>query len=305
MKNKIKLRLFAILIIGSIVVIGFYNNKTKTKSPKIKNNLAIMVKEDGSSSYVSSNSIPKGDYVLNKNKTICENGGKVSSYDSATGQVAFNFLGSDRCSLYFDYNQTPGYLKIINNNGGINAIKAKGTPDFTNKSTTNEGLYVTNDNFGDSYYFRGLTDNNWLQYGEYTKDYIFYRGWGDVPDQQVDFPTLEECQNDSGSISYNNDCSAVTIAKKGDKMYWKIVRINGDNSIRLIYNGTTQPTEKYKVNFSGSYENDEYVTTHIGYSYYNPKDDLAEYVGYQYIEGEQHGYGSNATDSKFKKTIDN
>lgn len=304
MKRKIKISLFVLLIISVIGVNVLYKNKEN--KPNSKSNLAIMIKENGSSSYVSSNTIPKGDYVLNETKTICENGGKVSSYDSATGQVAFSFLGSDRCSLYFDYKQTPGYLKIINNNGGINTIKAKGTPDFTNKSTTNEGLYVTKDNFGDSYYFRGLTDNNWLQYGEYTKDYIVYRGASDNSDDQADFSTLEECQNATGSTtSYNIDCKAVTIAKKGDKMYWKIVRINGDNSIRLIYNGTTQPTEEYKVNFARSYENDEYVITHIGYTYYNLNEDLPEYVGYQYIEGEQHGYGSNATDSKFKKTIDN
>ena len=53
--------------------------------------------------YVSSNEIPKGNYVLNEEKTVCENGGKVVSYNCSTGQIGFSFLGSDRCSLYFDY----------------------------------------------------------------------------------------------------------------------------------------------------------------------------------------------------------
>ena len=60
-----------------------------------------MIKCD-SGEYVSSNEIPKGNYVLNEEKTICENGGKVVSYNNLTGQIGFSFLGSDRCSLYFD-----------------------------------------------------------------------------------------------------------------------------------------------------------------------------------------------------------
>ena len=60
-----------------------------------------MIKGD-SGEYVSSNEIPKGNYVLNEEKTICENGGKVVSYNNSTGQIGFSFLGSDRCSLYFD-----------------------------------------------------------------------------------------------------------------------------------------------------------------------------------------------------------
>ena len=33
-------------------------------------------------------------------------------------------------------------------------------------------------------------------------------------------------------------CTPVKLASAGDKMYWKIVRVNGDGSLRLIYNGT-------------------------------------------------------------------
>ena len=99
----------AIRIINGMVIIGVvilnftYKNKneeTKTKKRK-QNNLAIMIKGD-SGEYVSSNEIPKGNYVLNEEKTICENGGKVVSYNNSTGQIGFSFLGSDRCSLYFD-----------------------------------------------------------------------------------------------------------------------------------------------------------------------------------------------------------
>ena len=103
MNKKIKIGLFALIILGTITLCLTYKNKnevTKTKRRK-QNNLAIMIKGD-SGEYVSSNEIPKGNYVLNEEKTICENGGKVVSYNNSTGQIGFSFLGSDRCSLYFD-----------------------------------------------------------------------------------------------------------------------------------------------------------------------------------------------------------
>ena len=60
-----------------------------------------MIKGD-SGEYESSDAIPKGNYALNEEKTICENNGKVLKYDSSTWKVSFSFIGSDRCSLYFD-----------------------------------------------------------------------------------------------------------------------------------------------------------------------------------------------------------
>ena len=99
MNKKIKIGLFVFIFIGVIVLNITYKNKTiKTNR---KSNLAIMIKDD-SGEYVSSNEIPKGNYVLNEEKTVCENGGKVVSYNNSTGQIGFSFLGSDRCSLYFD-----------------------------------------------------------------------------------------------------------------------------------------------------------------------------------------------------------
>ena len=101
MNKKIKIGLFVFIIIGVVILNFMYKNEeTKTKKKK-QSNLAIMIKED-SGEYVSSNEIPKGNYVLNEEKTVCENGGKVVSYNNSTGQIGFSFLGSDRCSLYFD-----------------------------------------------------------------------------------------------------------------------------------------------------------------------------------------------------------
>ena len=105
--NKVVIILLSLIIlIGGILFVNrIYNNPKNKQIPK-RNNLAIMVKGE-SGDYVSSDAIPKGNYALNEEKTICENNGKVLNYDSTTGKVSFSFVGSDRCSLYFD--------KIIDN----------------------------------------------------------------------------------------------------------------------------------------------------------------------------------------------
>ena len=99
MNKKIKIGLFVFIVMGVVILNITYKNKT-IKTIR-KSNLAIMIKGE-SGEYVSSNEIPKGNYALNEEKTICENGGKVVSYNNSTGQIGFSFLGSDRCSLYFD-----------------------------------------------------------------------------------------------------------------------------------------------------------------------------------------------------------
>ena len=62
--------------------------------------------------------------------------------------------------------------------------------------------------------------------------------------------------------------------------YWRIIRINGDGSIRIIYNGKTS-------NQTGE-------DTQIGTSAFNNLYDQSEYVGLKYTLGEQHGNSINS-----------
>jgi len=82
----------------------------------------------------------------------------------------------------------------------------------------------------------------------------------------------------------------VKFGKEGDKdIYWRIIRINGDGSIRMIYTGTTAPTESTKVVMTGK---GTQITINSRNTFkFNSSENKAEYVGYQYIEGQQHGYG--------------
>ena len=63
--------------------------------------------------------------------------------------------------------------------------------------------------------------------------------------------------------------------------YWRIIRINGDKSIRIIYQGE-------EPNITGN-------NTIIGTSRYNEEDNLSEYVGFKYTLNQQYGYEVNST----------
>ena len=67
MNKKIKIGLFALIIMVVITLCLTYKRKNVVTNAKGKkqNNLAIMIKGD-SGEYVSSNEIPKGNYVLNE-----------------------------------------------------------------------------------------------------------------------------------------------------------------------------------------------------------------------------------------------
>ena len=73
---------------------------------------------------------------------------------------------------------------------------------------------------------------------------------------------------------------------------WKIVRINGNGSIRLIYNGTC-PSNNCTINNTGS-------NTQIGTSKFNINNNDAKYLGYMY--GGEPGVASTKEMQQAKTT---
>ena len=69
--------------------------------------------------------------------------------------------------------------------------------------------------------------------------------------------------------------------------WWRIIRINGDGTIRMIYQGTSA--------------NETGAGTQIGYSAFNDSYDNNMYVGYMYTSGQVHGSG---TSSDIKRVLD-
>ena len=148
-------------------------------------------------------------------------------------------------------------------------IESKTKPDFSTVTTASDkGMYSAQDDLGTSYYFRGAVDNNWVKYGKYTKD-TYYTYDGDY-----NYSLVSSCDGLDNCFK---------IASKGDDMYWRIIRINGDNSIRMIYAGTYAPDSNTKVVMQSYDENDNFLRfTSAGYSKFNKNYNSAEYVGYMY-----------------------
>ena len=153
-----------------------------------------------------------------------------------------------------------GYEAILldNGNGATTVEEAKAyiegrttstTPDFSTTAETNEGVYAADDDYTAT---TGM------------KSYYFR---GAVNNNWVKF----------GKDSSNKD------------IYWRIIRINGDGSIRMIYSGTTKPENDTATVMTGT--GTQITVDNTNTFKFNSSYNKAEYVGYQYIEGQQHGYG--------------
>ena len=89
--------------------------------------------------------------------------------------------------------------------------------------------------------------------------------------------------------------------------YWRIIRINEDGSVRVIYNG-----EKSKIDAAGKetvlangYDDGSTRYTQIQTSAFNSSSNRSEYVGFRYTEGSQRPSNTNSgTESTMKGVLD-
>ncbi|CDE73468.1 unknown [Clostridium sp. CAG:451] len=149
---------------------------------------------------------------------------KINVYGAGSNNVA---LLEDQYCYNNGFTTLSDCMLVMNNHEksveeAKTAIKAKGTPDFSkiapNDSET-DGLYMTEDDEGESYYYRGAVRNNYVSFAGFL---------------------------------------------------WRIIRRNGDGSVRMIYSGKS-------VSDTGD-------ATTIGKSQFNSKFWDPTYVGYKYNE---------------------
>ena len=239
--------------------------------------------------------------------------GRYYNLDVSQAQLdGKNFTGkiyaiSKGCSSEDGSSVKKGYETILANNGGKTAIEAKAAPSFASIEIGNKGMYSYTEGTGKTYYYRGAVDNNWVKYGKFKENQIVYRGFRDDTTNTdvwfdgnqmnyIDYPTLAECQTGVDYDStYNYKCKEVTYAHKGDDMYWRIIRVDKDNKIKMIYAGSKAPSENTKVAITGA-------NTNMGFTAYNNDYNHAEYVGFQYTNGSQRGRTTNST---IKTYLDN
>ena len=211
--------------------------------------------------------------------------------------------GSKTCGKYTfrntsqNYNSSYLYEVIDFGNSGDNVMMntIKYTNDF-NSVVPEAGLYKATDDLGDSYYYRGNVTNNYVQFGSYTLEASFYRGCFDATDEASCDPTqptiygLEECE---AKFPY---CKKIVYGSSNDLMYWRIVRINGDGTIRLIYDGTEK-----KVN-------GESRNCNVIHSVYNVEHNNYKYAGYTYNNDDNTQISSSlkkATDTWYNTYLKN
>ena len=256
MNKKIKIGLFALIILGTITLCLTYKSDDKiikTKKRK-QNNLAIMIKEDGATDYTKSNSkdIPKGDYVLNRDKSYCKNNGKIGNYDSTLGKVSFSFIGSDSCYLYFDYKEDPSLY---------GTIKKRAKTDTTYLALyTGEG----SDTYANPvYYYKGNVQNNNVLFGGFCWKIVRTTETGGVKIVYNGVQKDGSCNNtgtDSqiGTSTFNNDSnSPAYVGYMHNTVY--------PYSSKVIINSTSfSGTKAYGVSAS-------YNMTHFTYTLTNAK----------------------------------
>ncbi len=251
--------LIVIIIIGSVLVLNITKSKYKTTvSVPIVNgtikysggyDFKIMAlyqqKEnqacDDDNCYESIDRMPYSGYVINTDKSYCSINGnerdtEAKLYTENGKHIIENLAKNEKCYLYFDRRAES---VIIANSNFI-----EGIPDFTKTTCdaicadSNSALYKIEDDFGDSYYFRGTVENNWVKFGKMGSD--------------------------------------------GADIYWRIIRINGDGTIRLIYSGNDNPaitgaqTNALSGSFNGTYGDNMYA-------------------GYEYQKDIAHGRGTKSS----------
>ena len=228
----------------------------------------------------------------------------------------------------------PAYITLLKAYGGKDNITELPDSAFASVTTASDkGMYAKEDDYTattgmKSYYFRGAVNNNWVKFGKEQIAICTYNN------EQVSVG-MYDSENFIGvsSVKTQNECSGSGICLsslfgpvigvsesncsddddtwvnsspiygglKEVPIFWRIIRINGDGSIRMIYSGTTDPSANSSVVDSNGVIMINGVTQ-LAMVDFNDSSFKAEYVGYMYTEGEQHG---NSTPSRIKTAIDN
>ena len=195
--------------------------------------------------YVSN--IPSKDDGYVVEKIVCDNEAVGEwNYDD-WGILVKNMTKKSKCNVYFRKGiKLADTITLVDTSGKCPTVNSDGTVNVTNVESENSLLCSAPDNYGNSYYFRGNVQNN----------YVYFAN-----------------------------------------LYWRIIRINGDGSIRMIYDGTT-PHE------NGEASEDRI----IGTSAFNEKHSDNAHVGYMYGTPRASTYEEthvNINDSTIKKYVDN
>ena len=229
-------------------------------------------------------------------KIVCDNNKNASWDYNKWGIKLSNWGTRSRCNIYFKSLES---VTVANKTFYLDEMQrcltmnSDGTVTVTEAEDTYGYLCKAKDAYGDSYYYRGNVTNNYVKFGKWSKDAsdVVIGFYSATSTSYKEYSTVKECQSAS---SYNVNCTVISKANK--EMYWRIIRINGDNTIRVIYDGTSA-----HANWESSSDRQ------IGISAFNSSDNDNAYVGYMYGATGASTYSSthaNTNNSIIKTYLD-
>ena len=143
---------------------------------------------------------------------------------------------------------------IIENNNVLNSPITR--PGIDNSKQNEASLVKGTDNDGDTYYFRGNVTNNYVKLLKHPNDIWFLN-----------------------NNYYNVEKDGATKIEKGSDMIFRIVRINGDGTIRLVLNESIATTSYSTTN--GTTDAAKYMNSNakiILDEWYKSIDDISNYT---------------------------
>ena len=250
LKRNIMIGIVAVAIISAIIL-NFTKAKYRvTESIPLVNGTinysladfnAIAIYVNGDNGYTKTDTIPDG-YVLNESESYC------------------TINGEEDTSISLSYDTATKSLSVT-------PMTTKGTKCY---------LYFDE---------KGITNIQELIANYST---VKTRTFPFTTSTTVTGNTTGTIYKSANSNQYDNDGEVYYFAGnptdnwvKWAGYYWRIIRINGNGSIRMIYQGTSDNTTGTGTQLQTSAFNDDY--------------NRSEYVGLKYTTGSQHGTGSNST----------
>ena len=309
LKRNILIAVVVVAIISAIIL-NFTRAKYRTTqsipliqgtinfSPSDLNLMAVYLNKNGET--ISSDKVPHVGYILNTEQSICE----VNDVEDLETEIVYesgylyvNKLShkGTKCTAYFD-------LIPDSENPVINAINSSGNETsitITVDATDNIGIYYyyykldneeevrTEEN---NYTFEGLEKDSVHTVtvrvedaagneASATDEVTVGLRAGDVILASANPPTGQTTDWTGGTTYYYTGNPNNWVQFGG--FWWRIIRINGDGSIRMIYQGTS-------ANTTGT-------GTQIGTSAFNSSYNNNMYVGFKYTSEEVHGTETNST----------
>ena len=210
-------------------------------------------------------------------KTLISNKGSVNLNDTAPSYAYVEDITTNVSDVYsisgykfyfadsYEFNSTTGTFRLYNKDGSD--VKEDVLSDIYKNYYTCSGGTVVDIFHCNEIYKINTTSVNGTTYTITNGDKMTYKVASSLKSEQGLYKTTDDF---GSTYFFRGDVNNNNVYFGG--FYWKVLRINGDGSIRLIYNGTTPNATGYATSINNT-----------GYRYNTRYQDLT-YVGYMYGE---------------------